>query len=68
MDKPLPVPIEDYINNLWRSVTRGAIDWDDVRRLQAESMPKCEPHHKPCNVKIGGVYLCEDCMRERYAR
>jgi hypothetical protein len=59
------VPTEEYIANLWASVKAGTIDWTEVRRLQAETMPRCELHGKPANVRIGAVYLCEVCIAER---
>jgi hypothetical protein len=62
-----PVPVEEYIANLWESVKAGRIDWAELRRLQAGSMPRCEPHGKPANVRIGAVYLCEVCIAERGA-
>jgi hypothetical protein len=65
MDKVTP---EDYIANLWRSVKAGAISWQEVALLQADAMPRCEPHNAPANVKIGGVPLCTECIEARYAK
>ena len=60
-----PVTQDEYIDALWRAVQAGAITWDDVRALQAQTMPRCEAHDQPCNVKIGGVPMCVKCIEER---
>ena len=68
MNKPSPVPTEDYIAGLWQSVRAGVITWQEVARLQADHMPRCALHDKPANVKIGGVPLCAECIEARYAK
>lgn len=66
--KPPPITQADYIASLWESVKAGQITWEDVRKMQAEYMPRCVPHNAPSNVKIGGVPMCQQCIEERHAK
>lgn len=62
---PPPVPTEDYIENLWKSVILGHITWDDLTDLQSRAMPRCVAHDEPANVRIGRELLCAKCITER---
>lgn len=59
-----PVPVDEYVDHLWTSVKSGSITWAKIRALQTESMPRCETHDRPANVKIGRMPLCEICVQE----
>lgn len=61
----MTVPTEEYIESLWRAVKAGAISWDDVRSLQAGSMPRCAPHGAAAVGKWDGAPVCEACVKER---
>lgn len=63
--QPDAVSQGEYIETLWRAVKAGALTWEDVRHLQAQTMPRCEAHDAPANIKIGGVAMCQRCIEER---
>jgi hypothetical protein len=64
MSTPPPVPVEDVIDNLWKSVTAGQITWKALGELQTATMPLCAAHEQPSNVRIGNKPLCVECLRE----
>lgn len=59
---PSPVPNEDYVESLWRSVTEGLITWQELRGLQAEYLVSREP------VQIDTVALHRQQVAQRLAR
>lgn len=61
---PAPVPVTEYVDTLWRAVEAGALSWEDVRSLQAQTMPKCAAHDRPAAIRLHGAPLCEQCVKE----
>ena len=63
---PKPVPTDEYLLHIWQSYKDGSITLTEVQEMQAKKMPRCAAHDQPCNIRIAGVPLCVECMRERY--
>jgi len=51
-EPPAPVPLDDYVDLLWRAVKAGAITWPELQALQLEYVSTKEPVPLPSVIAI----------------